>query len=409
MKEKTREYIYFFMIPLLILFYAFILNNPKEIFEGVNKILNTNDILISDYFYISNLGATFFNAGIICLFNAYLIYIYDLKLNGLLIVSVLITLSFGFMGKNIYNIIPFYIGSYIYIKFIGREFKTVIPITMMSTTLAPIVSSLGVLGIIMGIFIGFIMPIITKHTLLYHGGYNLYNTGFAGGLFGIILYSIILSFGIKFDVNRSYNNIFYTSPFIFFLLLFSLMVIIGYLNDKNIFENMKSIHRHTGRLVTDFVQEEGFYASFFNMGIMGLVCLIFPMYFKVFNGPVICAILTVVSFGGFGKHLKNILPVMIGVIIMYYLTRTRVDETILLMTVFFSTTLAPIAGKYGWHLGIIAGIFHFSVATQIGAVHGGMNLYNNGLAAGIVSSIYVPIIEEIKGVINIVRTRKNNS
>ncbi|WP_155730314.1 copper homeostasis protein CutC, partial [Streptobacillus moniliformis] len=71
--------------------------------------------------------------------------------------------------------------------------------------------------------------------------------------------------------------------------------------------------------------------------------------------------------------------------------RPREGETILLMTVFFSTTLAPIAGKYGWHLGIIAGIFHFSVATQIGAVHGGMNLYNNGLAAGIVSSIYVPI------------------
>ncbi|WP_156298884.1 DUF1576 domain-containing protein [Streptobacillus canis] len=409
MKEKTKEYIYLSIIPFSMLIYAFILNNPFEIFDGMIRIIMTNNILVSDYFYIANRGAAFFNAGIICLLNIWLIYKYDLKINGLLIVSVLLILSFGFMGKNIYNILPFYIGSYFYSRFIGKEFKSIVPIAMMSTTLAPIVSSLGFLGIILGIIIGFLMPIVTKHTLLYHGGYNLYNTGFAGGLFGIIIYSIVLSFGIKFDINKNYVNTFYNSTFIYFFILYIYMLFIGYINDKKILENVKSIHTHTGRLVTDFVHKEGFYASFFNMGTIGLICLVFSICFKVFNGPVICGMLTVVAFGGFGKHTKNIIPIMFGVIFMYFITNTRVDLTILLMTVFFSTTLAPIAGKFGIMLGILVGMLHFAVATRIGTIHGGMNLYNNGLAAGIISSIYVPIVEEIKGVIDIVRTRKDNN
>ena len=59
------------------------------------------------------------------------------------------------------------------------------------------------------------------------------------------------------------------------------------------------------------------------------------------------------------------------------------------------TTLAPIAGRFGWGWGIVAGFIHSSAAQTVGALHGGLNLYNNGFAAGIVASALTPVIFSI--------------
>jgi hypothetical protein len=58
----------------------------------------------------------------------------------------------------------------------------------------------------------------------------------------------------------------------------------------------------------------------------------------------------------------------------------------------FGTTLAPIAGQFGWLWGILAGFIHSSAALAVTGVHGGLNLYNNGLAAGLVAAVLVPVI-----------------
>ncbi|MDO5350251.1 MAG: DUF1576 domain-containing protein, partial [Lachnospiraceae bacterium] len=42
---------------------------------------------------------------------------------------------------------------------------------------------------------------------------------------------------------------------------------------------------------------------------------------------------------------------------------------------------------------IIAGFLHSSVALNVGIVYGGMNLYNNGFAGGIVAIFMVPVIQ----------------
>ena len=45
--------------------------------------------------------------------------------------------------------------------------------------------------------------------------------------------------------------------------------------------------------------------------------------------------------------------------------------------------------------GILAGYLHSSVALNVGIVYGGMNLYNNGFAGGIVAIFLVPVIQSI--------------
>jgi hypothetical protein len=67
-----------------------------------------------------------------------------------------------------------------------------------------------------------------------------------------------------------------------------------------------------------------------------------------------------------------------------------------LLAALFGTTLAPIAGRFGWHWGIVAGFLHSSAARSVGAVHGGLNLYNNGFAAGIVAAVLAAVIISVQ-------------
>ena len=44
----------------------------------------------------------------------------------------------------------------------------------------------------------------------------------------------------------------------------------------------------------------------------------------------------------------------------------------------------------------MAGFVHSSAAQTVGTLHAGLNLYNNGFAAGIVASVLVPVIIAIR-------------
>jgi hypothetical protein len=67
-----------------------------------------------------------------------------------------------------------------------------------------------------------------------------------------------------------------------------------------------------------------------------------------------------------------------------------------LIAILFSTTLAPIAGNYGPIIGIIAGMSHMILVTNVGIIHGGINLYNNGFSGGIVAGVLIPIVDAFK-------------
>ena len=133
---------------------------------------------------------------------------------------------------------------------------------------------------------------------------------------------------------------------------------------------------------------------------MGLTGAIGMAYILVvggeLNGPVIGAIFTIVGFAAFGKHPRNIVPIMAGVFLGSLAKPWSADDPSILLAALFGTTLAPIAGRFGWHWGIVAGFIHSSAALTVGPLHAGLNLYNNGFAAGIVASVLVPVIIAIQ-------------
>lgn len=73
----------------------------------------------------------------------------------------------------------------------------------------------------LAVITGFLMPVISKYSITYHGGYNLYNSGFATGLLATIIYSIIQAFDIKLNYGETvyleYEQSIYIL-FIFFIL-----------------------------------------------------------------------------------------------------------------------------------------------------------------------------------------------
>ena len=184
----------------------------------------------------------------------------------------------------------------------------------------------------------------------------------------------------------------------FLALLFGSMVAIGFHLDRALPSRLRQIIATSGQSPTDFIALAGFGPTLANMGLTGGIGTLYVLLVGGdLNGPVIGAILTIVGFSAFGKHPRNIVPIMFGVFLASLFKPFGAADPSLLLAALFGTTLAPIAGAFGWHWGIVAGLLHSSAALSVGALHAGLNLYNNGFAAGLVAAVLVPVILAIQG------------
>jgi hypothetical protein len=154
----------------------------------------------------------------------------------------------------------------------------------------------------------------------------------------------------------------------------------------------------TGQAPTDFIAKAGFGPTLANMALTGTIGTAYVLLIGGdLNGPVIGAILTIVGFSAFGKHPRNIVPIMLGVFLGSLAKPWGISDPSIVLAALFGTTLAPIAGRFGWHWGVVAGLMHSSAALSVGSLHAGLNLYNNGFAAGIVAAVLVPVIIAVQG------------
>ena len=151
---------------------------------------------------------------------------------------------------------------------------------------------------------------------------------------------------------------------------------------------------HPGRAVADFAIMNGDGATLINMGSMGMAALTYVVLVRGdLSGPVVGAILTVVGFSAFGAHLKNYVPVLLGVFLSTYLTRYEPSTPGILLAAMFAVGLSPIAGQFGVVAGIFAGGLHSAIVMCTSSMYGGLNLYNNGFSAGWVAIIMIPVLE----------------
>lgn len=407
-KRKISEkgkYLILALYACSLVIFGFWADTPTEIFWGIQKILTSPDTLITDYMGIGGIGAAFVNSGLLTLIVLGIFYCYKLEINGVAIACLFTITGFALFGKNLVNIWFIVVGVFLYCKIQKKRFKDLIFPAFFGTALAPITteilfsttSPLAIkvpLAILVSLAIGFILHPVSVHLLKVHQGFNLYNMGFTAGMVGTLVVAILNSYGIipKPQMIWTTGNNEILGWYLF--LMFTSMIIVGICLEKTPWLNLKHIWEYSGQLVTDFVLLEGFGASLINMGINGVIVTLYVLLVGGdLNGPTIGGIFTVVGFSAFGKHPKNILPIMLGIALGAFSKEGNAHDSSLLLAALFGTTLAPIAGKYGWLWGVIAGFIHSSVVRSVVVLHGGLNLYNNGFAAGIVAAILVPIIE----------------
>jgi len=133
------------------------------------------------------------------------------------------------------------------------------------------------------------------------------------------------------------------------------------------------------------------------MGILGLFSTFLVLLIGGdLNGPTLGGIFTIVGFGAFGKHINNIVPIMLGVLLCTFVNIWGINSPSVILSLLFSTTLAPIAGSFGFVWGIIAGFLHACLVMNIAYLHGGLILYNNGFSGGLVCMLLIPLITSLR-------------
>jgi hypothetical protein len=390
--------------------FGFLVDTPTGIARGLSAILISRDVLLTDYFGIGGIGAGCVSAGLVTLASCFVYHMARARMTGAAVAALFLVLGFGLFGKNLLNIWGIVAGVWLYSRFRGQAFAVNINTAFFGVALAPIFSEilfsssldLSVripLSIATTLVIGFILPPAAAQLAKAHMGFSLYNMGFTAGLVGTLVVALYMSYGFVANpvfVWTTGNNVLLGG---FLAAVFGSMCVGGFLLDRAAFANLRPVIRASGQAPTDFIALAGMGPTLLNMGLCGFIATLYIVCIGGdLNGPVIGAIFTIVGFAAFGKHPRNIVPILFGVFLGSLAKPWAIDDPSIQLAALFGTTLAPIAGRFGWHWGIVAGFVHSSAALTTGTMHAGLNLYNNGLAAGIVASVLVPVIIAIRAV-----------
>ena len=395
-----------FSVGLMIV--GMLLDDPASILPGLYRIVTMQDLLITDYVYIAGPGAALINAGIVTLISICIIKLSGDPFNGFTIVEMGLMAGFSLFGKNFLNIWPIILGTWLYARYQREPFAKYASVALLATSLAPLVSYMALgsihaslpLGLATGILIGFILPSLSAYTYKIQNGMNLYNMGFACGLFAMMIVPVLTAFGDKPDSvlywAEGYNGRFIIA------IGFTCIVLIaaGFFATGTPFWAVWAGYRRllstTGRAPSDYLRMFGPGPVLINIGINGILGIAYVLIVGGdLNGPTLGGIFTIMGFSAFGKHMFNIVPVMIGVALGAYGMHYTPDYPSLQLAGLFGTTLAPIAGHFGWPFGILAGFIHSALVLQTGGPVAGLNLYNNGFSGGLIAIVLYPTITAI--------------
>ncbi len=396
------------LLPTFFMLVALVLQPPAEIMRGMIQIMKEPDFLITDYIVVGGVSAALLNASSLTYLCIWILYHLGMEMDGHTITSCCLMFGFSLFGKNILNIWTILLGVAVYARYHKTSIKNYIYIGFYGTSLSPIITQVMQIGhlpilwrlllsVVVGIGIGFVLPPLSTHVHYSHKGYSLYNVGFSAGIIATVVMSLFKSFGIQTE-SRSiwatgYNDLF----LVLLLIFFSGLILIPFFLSDHVIERYRHILSTYGIGGTDYVKSEGMAPVLVNMGINGLFAMSFVILVGgELNGPTLGGIFTIVGFSATGKHLRNIMPIMFGVLLASFLKKWNITDPGPMLALLFSTTLAPIAGEFGILAGIIAGFLHSSLALNVGSVYAGMNLYNNGFAGGILAMFMVPVIVSIK-------------
>lgn len=390
---------------VLLFLVGLLMDSPSNLIAGLGKIIVTEDALITDYVLVAGTGAALINASLVTAVSILILSLSKVPCNGVTLIVMGLMSGFSLFGKNIVNIWPILLGTWLYAKTRHEAFGKYAATGLMATALSPIVSYFVLntvwrslpAGIMVGMLIGFIMPALSAYTYKVQNGMNLYNIGFASGLLAFLIVPLISSLGTAPAVRYEWASGQDSALFCLLFLLSLILILCGLFfckaTPKTALQGYRKLLKTSGRAPSDYLRMFGPAPTLINIGINGLIGLMLIVWIGGdLNGPIAGGILTVMGFSAFGKHTRNILPVICGVLLGSLVMHWSLTDSAVQLACLFCTTLAPISGYFGWPFGILAGFIHASVVLYTGSPVAGMNLYNNGFSGGLVAIVLYAVI-----------------
>lgn len=409
--QRSEKLLYLLITLLIALLFivGMALEGPVTVISKVISLQKESARLIND-FTLYGVGTALFNAATVGTLGLVLVFFATVSLSGPTLSAILTMIGFALFGNTLLNCIPLILGVWIASKLAHKTFGSYSLIALFGTALGPLVTyimfSLGLpyplsipLGIMCGIGAGFILPAVAGSMLQLHQGYNLYNVGFSCGFIGLFAASLLLAANKMQSISVTWNTA-YSLPLILLVPLFCAVLIITALivdKPRQSLKGLLAIQKLTGRLPYDFFDTGYFGGTLLNIGLLGLTYWAYVLLVGgSINGPVIGGIFTIMAFGGFGKTLKNTIPVVLGVILSTLVFGKSLTAPGPLLAALFATTLAPIAGQFGIVAGLLAGFIHLIMVEVTANWHAGLDLYNNGFAGGLTASLFIAILQWYK-------------
>lgn len=439
LEESKFLRLFFAVVSLCFVLAAVCMPGRAFLFKGMRNILLLPCKVSTNYFYIGGYAATFLNMGLVGLFCTALCFLPGAKPGNATTLGFLLTVGFGTWGINPLNMIPTILGVLLYCLVKKEKAGAQINAMMFSTGIAPLISELlfrypgteyigfnwlgGVLAIVVGLIIGFFLPAGLGHAPNIHKGFNHYSAavpiGFTAFFLRVVLYNVLLGKKIG-DVSAlaAFNDPkaeFFYGCNIFCLVLFAACIIVALCMGCK-FGDYWNLMKDPGQGVS-FTTKYGNAPFLMNVGVYGLMIVAYFNLAALMDGGFarMSTVWTGMTFGivfcmlctcNSGSHPGNVWPIMLGYVVTSYLFgwiakllgvesySLTISAQGILIGLCYANGLSPIAGKYGFGYGILAGGLHYLLVTAVPDMHGGFCLYNGGFTAALICLMLVPQLEK---------------
>ncbi|MBQ8388486.1 MAG: DUF1576 domain-containing protein [Clostridia bacterium] len=457
-EERKRQNSLAFSLFALFLSCAFLLAVPVALkitdggdmfWQNLLYIFTGPSKLVTDYFDLGCLASTLFNAGICGLACNLLMLLTRAKANSTTFAGYLLVIAHCFYGLNFVNMWPTFAGVVIYCLIKRQRIGDNLHTAMFATALAPFISDLMfyypigakweiggsgirivglVLAVIFGFVAGFLVPALIARSTPFHRGHNMYKAGLALGLLGVFVYNFLYpTFGITpadpvIHNNPHYHpngNTYLLFLDLFFTAIFTVAILLGFFLNGRSFRNYKKLLSCSGYGL-DFAEKFGMPLCFINFGIYGFCILAYlniifwlPALFPFlpqgagFTGPAVGIVFAALTFSADGQHPRNVAPVVLGYVALFVTVCAvclasgfdvpwTLSTQTYINSIAFATGLCPIAGRYGFKYGLLAGVVSAIICSSTASMHGGFVLYNGGFNAGLAAMLMIMMLDFYK-------------
>lgn len=433
MQEQSFLKLFFAFVTVCFLIAAVCMPDRAQMFSGFGKILTGTCRISTNYFALGGYAATYLNMGLVALIATSLCFLPGAKPNNVTVLAFLLTVGFGSWGINPLNILPTILGVCLYGLVKKEKLGTLSNAMLFSTGIAPLISdlllrypgteyigfnALGLgLALFIGLIIGFFLPAGLAHSPNVHKGYDHYSAALPIGMTAFflrsVLYNVMLGWKIG-DMGQlstmaapEVNSFLNTNIFCF--ILFGSCIVFALLmgcRPKDYWNLLKD----SGHSVS-FTSKYGNGTFLMNVGVYGLMIV---GYFNlagaidgvnVWTGMTFGIVFCMLATCNSGSHPGNVWPIMAGYMITSFLFGwifgllggenygLTIGSQGIMIGLCYANGLSPIAGKYGFGYGILAGGLHYLLVTAVPDLHGGFCLYNGGFTAALICLILVPQLE----------------